>query len=147
MQRNELILPTCVSLLKETITRVESMKGRHVPDEHLPMFLKKVDSLSTFQDIALNGSFEVKVKPRGGASKSLQSEINTAVDLYKPGLTERFDVLINASELNGSKKQAVYGTENVVHDMSILNADAWPSDPKDLEDFGREEIEHLVEWL
>ena len=55
--------------------------------------------------------------------------------------------MINASELNGSKKQAVYGTKNVVHDMLILNVYAWPSEPKDLVDFGREEIQLLVEWF
>lgn len=147
MQRNDLILPICVSLLKETITRVESLKGRPVPDGHLAKFLKRVESSSTFQGIALNGSLEDKVRRRGGTSKGLQSEIETAVDLCQQGLTERFDVLINASELNGSKKQAVYGTENVVHDMLILNVDAWPSDPKDLVDFGREEIQRLVEWF
>ena len=69
------------------------------------------------------------------------------MDLCKQGLTERFDVLINASELNRSKKQAVYGTGNVVHDMLILNTDSWPSSPKDLVDFGREEIQCLVEWF
>lgn len=143
MQRNDLI----PSLLKETITRVECLKGRPVPNGHLAKFLKKVESSSNFQGIALNGSLEGKVKRGGGTSKSLQSEIDTAVDLCKQGLNERFDVLINASELNGSKKQAVYGTENVVHAMLIPNVDAWPSDPKDLVDFGREEIERLVEWF
>lgn len=100
MQRNDLILPSCVSLLKETITRVECLKGSPVPDGHLAKFLKKVESSSNFQGIALNGSLEGKVKRGGGTSKSLQSEIDTAVDLCKQGLTERFDVLINASELN-----------------------------------------------
>lgn len=90
---------------------------------------------------------EGKVKCGGRISKSLHSEIDTAVDLCKQGLSERFDVLINASELNGSIKQAVSGTENVVHDMLILNVDAWPSDPKDLVDFGREEIKRLMEWF
>ena len=147
MQRNGLILPTCVSLLKETITQVESLKGRPVPDGHLAKFLKNVESSSTFQGIALNGSLEGKVKHGGGTSKGLRSEIDKAVDLCKQGLTVRFDVLINASELNGSKKQAVYDTKNAVHDMLILNVDAWPSDPKDLVEFGREEIQHLVEWF
>ena len=90
---------------------------------------------------------EGKVKCGGRISKSLQSEIDTAVDLCKQGLSERFDVLINASELNGCMKQAVSGTENVVHDKLILNVDAWPSDPKDLVDFGTEETKHLVEWF
>ena len=123
------------------------MRGPPVPDGHLAKFLKKVDSSSNFQGIALNGSLEGKVKRGGGTSKSLQSEIDITMDLCKQGLTERFDVLINASELNGRKKQAVYGTEKVVHDMLILNVDAWPNNPKDLVDFGRKEIERLVAWF
>ena len=71
MQCNNLILPTCVSLLKETITRVESLKDHPVPDGHLAKFLKKVESSSTFQGIALNGSLEIKVKRGGGTSKRL----------------------------------------------------------------------------
>lgn len=146
MQRNDLILPTCVSLLKETITRVECIKSRPIPDGHLAKFLKKVESSSSFQGLALNGSLEGKVKRGGGTSKNLQSEIDKAVHLCKQGLTDRFDVLINASKL-GSKKQAVYGSENVIHDMLILNVDAWPSNVKDLVDYGSEEIERLVEWF
>ena len=70
------------------------------------------------------------------------------MDLCKQGLTKRFDVLINASKLNRSKKQAVYGAENVLHDMLInSNGDAWPSNPTDLVDFRREEIELLIEWF
>ena len=144
MQHKNLILTNCVSLLKKTITRVECLTGCPIPDPHLAKFL---ESSSTFQGIALNGSLEGKVQHRGGTSNCLQSEINTTVDLCKQGLTERFDVVIKASELNGRKKQAVYGTENVLHDMLILNVDAWPSDPKDLVDSGREEIQHLVKWL
>ena len=141
MQYNDIILPTRVSLLKETIARVEKLKGHPVLDGHLVKFLKKVESSSTFQGIVLNGFLEGKVKHRGGTSKGLQSESNTAVDPCKQGLTERFDVLINTSELNRSKKQAAYGTINVANDKLILNVDSWPSDPKDLVDFGRKEIQ------
>lgn len=147
MQCHHLILPTCVSLLKETIARVEKLKGHPILDGHLVKFLKKVESSSTFQGIVLNGSLEGKVKHRGGTSKGLQSESDTAVDPCKQGLTERFDVLINTSELNKSKKQAAYGTKNVANDMLILNIDSWPSNPKDLVDFGRKEIQCLVEWF
>ena len=103
-----------------------------------------MENSSHFRAVALNDSFERKVKRRGSTSKSLQSEIDTEVDLFKQELAERCDILINASELSGSKKLAFYDTENLVHDMLILNVDAWSSNPKDLVDFGREEIECLV---
>lgn len=73
MQCNNLILRTCVSLLKETITRVESLKGCPIPDGHLAKFLKKVESSSNFQGIALNGSLEGKVK-RGLAHLRARSQ-------------------------------------------------------------------------
>ena len=35
MQRNDIILPTVVSLLKESLVRIESLLSRPVPDGHL----------------------------------------------------------------------------------------------------------------
>lgn len=34
MQRNDIILPTVVSILKETLVRIESLPSRPVPDGH-----------------------------------------------------------------------------------------------------------------
>ena len=65
-----------------------------------------MENSSHFQAVALYGSFESKVKQRGSTSKGLQSEIDTEVDLFKQELADRFDILINASELSGSKKLA-----------------------------------------
>ena len=39
MQRNDLILPVAVSLIRETVSRVESLKTRPIPNGHLKHFL------------------------------------------------------------------------------------------------------------
>lgn len=147
MQRNDLILPMSVSLVKEAMARVEFLKSRPIPDGHLAAFLKNVKSASDFQGIALTGSLEGTVKRGSGLPKSLQSEIETAVDLCTHGLNERFGILMNASVTTKSENQAVYGPEEVVNDMLILNVDVWPSNPVDLVDHGREQIQRRIEWF
>ena len=147
MQRNDLILSVSVSLVKEAMARVECLKSRPIPDGHLAAFLKNVKSASDVQGIALTGSLEGTVKRGGGLPKCLQSEIETAVDLCTHGLNERFGILINASATTKSENQAVYGPQEVVNDMLILNVDVWPSNPVDLVDHGREQIQSLIEWF
>ena len=72
---------------KETIARMECLMVRRVPDGYLAKFLKKVEISSNFQGVALNDSLERKVKRIGGTSNSLQSEVDTPVDLCKQGRT------------------------------------------------------------
>lgn len=146
MQPNDLILPVSVSLVKEAMARVECLKSRPIPDGHLAAFLKNVKSASDLQGIALTGSLEGTVKRGGGLPKSLQSEIETAINLCTHGLNERFGILINASATTKSENEAVYGPQ-VVNDMLILNVDVWPSNPVDLVDHGREQIQRLIEWF
>ncbi|KAJ7385159.1 hypothetical protein OS493_017536 [Desmophyllum pertusum] len=78
------------------MARVECLKSRPIPDGHLAAFLRNVKSASDFQGIALTGSLKGTVKRRGGFSKSLQSEIETAVDLCNQRLNMKFGILINA---------------------------------------------------
>ncbi len=146
MQRNEIILPTVVSHLKETLLRVESIAKRPVVDGYLDKFWKKVEGNHTFQGVNLTGSIQGKVAKRGGStSRSLQSEMETAVSLTMQGLRERFGVLL------GSESQASetsnYGSNHVVSDMLVFNVDSWPTIPGDLLDFGREEIMRLTQWF
>lgn len=56
MQRNDIILPTVVSLLKETLVRIESLPSRQVPDGLLAQFLQATKHNQTFQGIVLRGS-------------------------------------------------------------------------------------------
>ena len=56
MQRNDIILPTVVSHLKETTLKVECLVKRPVPDGHLAKFMQKVEGTQTFQGVDLTGS-------------------------------------------------------------------------------------------
>lgn len=71
MQRNDIILATSVSLLKETIAQMECLKVRRLPDGHLAKFSKKLEVSSDFQGVAVNDSLEGKAKRIGDTSKSL----------------------------------------------------------------------------
>ena len=52
---------------------------------------------------------------------SLQSEIETAVNLSTNGLSERFDILLHATECQPSNNAPAtdYGPREVVRDMQI----------------------------
>jgi len=62
MQRNDIILPTVVSLLKESLVCIECLTSCPVPDGHLAKFLQTVKDTQTFQGIVLRGSLEGKAK-------------------------------------------------------------------------------------
>ena len=145
MQRNDIILPTAVSHLKETMTRVECLGNRPEPDGYLTKFMKMIESTQTFQGVALRGSLQGLTKRGRSISESFQSEMETAVNLTTQGLHERFNVLL------GAEKQPsdviTYGPKEVISDMLVFNADSWPTRPSDLIDYGREEIGRLVEWF
>ena len=67
MQRNDILLPTVVSYLKETMLRVESLANCPLADGHLAKFWQKVKGMQTFQGVNFTGSTQGKAK-RGGAS-------------------------------------------------------------------------------
>ena len=60
MQQNYIILPTVVSLFKETMPRIECLASRPVPDGHLTKFMQKVEGTQNFQGVPLRGSLEGK---------------------------------------------------------------------------------------
>ena len=62
MQRNDIILPTVVSHLKETVLGVESLANRPVADGHLARFWKTVEGTYTFQGVDLTGSIESRAR-------------------------------------------------------------------------------------
>lgn len=64
MQRND-ILPTVVSLLKETVLRTECLTSRPLPDGHLAKFLQDHKDDQPFQGITLQGSPESGKVNRG----------------------------------------------------------------------------------
>ena len=149
MQRNDIILPTVVSLLKETVIRIESLSIHTVPGGHLAKFLQTIKTTETFQGVVLRGSLEGKAKRGGIMTGSLQSEIQNAVNLCTKGLTERFDILLNdiEAERQPSTKVPEYGPKGVVRDLLIFNVDAWPTRLSELMEHGREEVQDLSSWF
>ena len=116
MQRDNIILPTAVSHLKETITQVECLRNHPEPDGYLTKFMIK--STQTFQGIPLRGSLQEQTKRGKSISESFQSEIETAENLTTQGLRKRFSILLNA------KKQPSdvisYGRKEVESDMLVI---------------------------
>lgn len=112
MQRDNIILPTAVSHLTETTTRVECLRNHPEPDDYLTKFKKMMESTQPFQGVALRGSLQGQTKRRKSISESLQSEMGTAVNLTTQGLRKRFNILLSA------KKQPIdvisYGPKEVV---------------------------------
>lgn len=139
MQRNDIILPSVVSHLKETLLRVESVARRPVTDGHLAKFWEKVEGTQTFQGVTLTGSIHGKAAKHGGStSRSLQSELETAASLTLQGLHDRFGVLLGIKSQVG--KSPSYDSTKVASDMLVFNVDSWSTRPVDLFDFGSEEI-------
>ena len=140
MQRNDIILPTAVSHLKETMTRVECLGNPPEPDGYLTKFMM-IESTHTFQGVALRGSLQGQTKRGRSISESFQSEMETAVNFTTQGLYERFNVLLGADKQPSDV--ITYGPKEVISDMLVFNADSWPTLPSDLTDYGREEIGQL----
>lgn len=147
MQRNDIILPTVVSLLKETVVRIESLPSRPAPNGHLVKFLEMTKNTQTFQGVVLRGSLEGKAKRGGIMTGSLQAEIQTAVHLCIKGLSERFEILLHATEPQPSSKTPNYGPKQVVRDLLIFNVDAWPTRSSELMEYGSEELKRLSNWF
>ena len=144
MHRSDIILPSVVSHLKETLVRIESVARHPVADGHLAEVWEKVEGTQTFQGVTLTGSIHGKAAKRGGSiSRSLQSEMETATSLTLQGLRDRFGVLLGIESRVG--KSLSYDSTKVVSDMLIFNVDSWPTHPGELLDFGSEEIRHLTQ--
>ena len=111
MQQNGIMLLTVISHLRETKLRVECHTSRPVPDGHFENFLKKVNKRQSFQGVVLRGTLEGKATRGGVTTGSLQSEIDTAVNLCIKGPSERFDILLQATNCQPSIKteKTVYG--------------------------------------
>ena len=92
MQRNDLILPVAVSLLHETITNLDALMIRPVPNGHLKWFMNMleesgVDDEVQFQGNTLKGSLDGTSK-RGGAhtaSFQLSTRGNRVVSKWSEG--------------------------------------------------------------
>ena len=144
-QQNDLILPSAVSLLRETYAKVSLLPKRAAPGGWLESFeklVKKGDDKALFQGVTVARSRQQK---RGKESSDLQSEMEVAVKLCKQGLQERFTNLLGASSEKPNKEKST--ASSIVYDMLVFNVDAWPNDMDSLVDFGSDEVAHLVTWF
>lgn len=152
MQRNDLILPVAVSLIRETVASVELLKTQALQSGHQQRFLdmlekSPVEDKVDFQGITLEGSLDGTPK-RGSAhtgTSSFQSTKEEAIELCLNGLRQRFSTLL-IGEVSTDPPSA-YRTVEVVRDMLVFNVDAWPSTSQDLVHFGNDKIERLTRWF
>lgn len=112
-----------------------------------PSLWRRWKVLKRFSGVALRGSLQGKAKRRKNVSESLQSLKSTKVNLTTEGLRERFGILLSTEIENQASDVTYYGPKEVVRDMHVFNVDSWPTCPPDLWDYGRVEIERLIEWF
>ena len=144
-QQNDLILPSTVSLLRETYAKVSLLPKRAAPGSWLESFdkvVKKSDDKALFLGVTVARSSQQK---RGKYSSDLQSEMDVGVELCKQGLQEQCSNLLEASSEKANKEKSTAST--IVRDMLIFNVDAWPHDTDSLPDLGSDEVARLVTWF
>lgn len=145
MQQNDLILPVAVSVIHETVSRVELLKTRPVPNGHLKHFLFMIENSNVqFQGHMLEGSVDGATKRGVARTNNFEAAKAEAIGLCLSGLEERFGNLLIAVARDDL---STYSTTDVVRDMLVFNVDGWPSSTQDLVAFGNEQIERLAQWF
>lgn len=149
-QRNDLILPSALAILKETVENIKSLPKRPIPggrmETLLASFAKTQCEPPMFQGIQLTKSGSANVgniasKVHHSGSDEVPKSIEQAVQLCLKGLEDRFGPLLQ----HKSEKTAT--VNGVISDLTVFNHDAWPTDMEALLDFGREKVERLINWF
>lgn len=84
--------------------------------------------------------------PRGNTqTDSFKSSVIEAIELCQSGLKERFGSIL--CSVTDTQALACRTTSDVVKDMLVFNADAWPCSAQDLVDFGNNMIDRLTSWF
>ena len=121
-QRNDLILPNALAIIRETTENINRLSKRPVPGGKMESILaslgKQAEDSPQFQGIS------------------------QAVDLCLKGLEERFGPLL---QNKSSDKTA--NVDQVISDFLVFNHDAWPSNMQDLVNFGQAAVDQLVDWF
>ena len=144
-QRNDLILPSAVSLLEEALSSISLLAKRPVRGGRLQAFLGSLstsDSCSLFQGITLSGDLSGITTEEIDEKAGVGAQIKQATDLCLSGLRARFGALLQAPD-----KIATPGPNQVVKDLLVFNHDAWPTAQSELIDFGQEAIMRLSTWF
>lgn len=139
-----------VSLIRETVASVDSLKTHPVLNGHLQRFFDMLEKSPVkhkvqFQGNNLEGSLDGMPKRGSVRTRSFQSTQDEAIVLCLTGLKERFSTLL-IDEATTDQPSA-YGTTDVVRDMLVFNTDAWLGTPQDLIVFGNDKIQRLTQWF
>ena len=119
-QQNDLILPSTVSLLRETYANVSKHAAPGGWLESFDKVVKKSYDKALLQGITVVRSSQQK---RGKESSDLQSEMDSPEELCKQGLQGRFSNLLEASSDKLNKEKSTANT--IVCDMVVFSVDAW----------------------
>ena len=123
-QRDDLTLPSAVSLLEEALSSISLVAKRPVRGGTLQAFLgslSTLDSCSLFQGITLSGDLEIDENAGVGA------QIKQAANFCLSGLRAQFGALLQAPD-----QIATPGPKQVVKDLLVFNHDAWPTAQSEL---------------
>lgn len=146
-QRNDLILPSALSILKETIENIKSLTKRPIPGGSmqalLTSFANQQSDPPMFQGIQLTQSKVGRVASSIHYSEAVQKSVDEAVQLCLQGLEDKFGSLLQLT--SPSEKNAA--VNEIISDLTVFNHDAWPTDMEALLDFGREKVERLIKWF
>lgn len=99
-----------------------------------------------FQGIILSGDASGLTPVEINHTNGVGAQIKRATDLCLSGLKQRFDVMLQTSDINKTAL-APCGPTQAIKDFLVFNPDAWPSNQCDLIDFGQQPIERLVKWF
>ena len=147
-QRNDLILPSALSILKETIATIKCLAKQPISGGRMEALVKSFENQQSdppmFQGIQLTQSNVGRGASRIHYSDAVQTSIDQAVQLCLQGLEERFGSLLQLTSPSAEKNAAVH---EIISDLTVFNHDAWPTEMEALLNFGREKVEHLITWF
>ena len=84
-----------------------------------------------FQGIILSGDISGLTPVEITHTNGVGAQIKTATDLCLSGLKQRFDVMLQTSDIIKTA-QAPCGPNQAIKDFLVFNPDAWPSNQCDL---------------
>ena len=123
-QRNDLVLPSALAILKETTGSIKMLLKRPVPGGKmqaiLESFTKQQYDPPQYQGIVLNKATGRRVLT-SLSSDHVQKNVEQAIELCLKGMEERFGPLL---QIKTSETSA--NIDQVISDFLVFSHDAWP---------------------
>ena len=131
------------------MTNLQILNDRPVPNGHLKRFTdipehSQLDGEMEFQGVTLKGSLDGTPRRGGARPDNLNSSMAEAINLCLNGIQERFGSMLTST---ADTQPLALNPTQVVKDMLVFNIDSWPTNTKDLVDFGNDAIDHLTNWF